>query len=194
MADQTDRKDKVVSLVFNTNRKTSSTVGVPSDTKVSIELYEEAYTKRRKTISEYEESVRAEHPEFSDEQVERAVHDYILEWQAKLEAIMAAEKLEWVMNWRVFEERLNLSSEAEKTRIKKLDSQYRTPARKEGETKKQARVPLNADQKREAAILTVMKLGLTREAAIERLGMTSHMKALDAEIMKPRVNTDEDEE
>jgi hypothetical protein len=171
----------IVSLVYQSSRN-PVTPGIPAEIKVTLETYNEAYCKKLADIATLEAGLRAEYPQMSDAELEKEINDYNLNRMRTLEALMSVSKLEWVMSWRVQEERLKITSEAERERVRKADRAYRSvatgePKVKKAKAEKAAVVPMDPAKKKEATVLLLMnRLGLSRQAAEERLGMMEALK------------------
>lgn len=184
-----------VTLTFNRegtppvadDKHTPSIPGVPADFKVDLETYNKAYTKKWQDLTEFEKAYRHQNPEATDAVVFSAVNDHLHERMTMLESLIAVHKLEWVMSWRVFDERLKIASEAEKTRIRKKDAEHRSVV--EGTEPKVARerkartpthVPANPEEKKEMTIRFLMeRFKLTREEAMERLQVVAAVKKVN---------------
>jgi hypothetical protein len=173
----------VVSLVYQTS-KAPVTTGIPAGIKVTLETYDRAYTKKLMDLGEFEQSLRAEFPNLTNEQVETQIDKYVFDRMCELDALKAIIQLEYVVSWRVQEERLRISSDARREAVRKADRAYRsvatdgTPRKTREKKEPAARVPTNPEEKREMAIKLMMnRLGFTREAAEERMSMMESLKA-----------------
>lgn len=170
---ENETTEPTVSLIYNTGRS-PVTPGVPADFHVSVEMYNEAYTQKWRDLTSFEQDLRAAHPEMNDEQVTSEINDHLLKRMTMLENLLAIHKLEWVMSWRVFEDRLKVASDAERTRVRKSDSEHRSTVTGEVARVRRAKavthVPANPEEKREMAIKLMMdRMKLTREEAMDRL-------------------------
>lgn len=179
--DKDEAPAPIVSLIYQSSRN-PVTPGVPAQISVTLETYNEAYCKKLKDIATLEQGLRAEFPNLSEQEIEKEINDYNLNRMRTLEALMSVSKLEWVMSWRVQEERLKISSEAERERVRKADRAYRSavtePKARKAKAEKPSTVPMDPTKKKEATVLLLMnRLGLSREAAEERLGMMEALKA-----------------
>jgi len=191
-----------VSLAYNvTNEAVLAsrglvTPGIPGEIKVDLETYNLAYTARVVTLQEFEASFRTSHPDATPEEVLRAGSDHILERIGLLESIIATNRLEWVMNWRVFEDRLKIASDAERTRLRKADAERRRvnvegkePVARVTKAKRITHVPTSVEERNEMAIqLMVKNMGLTREEAMDRLRMVSAIATASAPA-EPQIPT-----
>lgn len=197
-------KAPVVTLTYHVNddvKRGAVIPGIPSDIKVTIETYNEAYTKRVQTLKEFEDGYRKDHPEAPEEEIQRAGSDHILAHISLLESIIAVNRLEWVMDWRVFEDRLKIASDAERTRLRKSDAERRrsnvegpAPVRV-SKPKRITHVPASPAERQEMAIMLLMRnLKLTREEAMDRLRMTQAIASVEApsEPVIPGVTLDEE--
>lgn len=173
----------VVSLVYNPGRG-QATPGVLGNFKVDLDTYHQAYTAKGVGIAEAERLFKESHPDATDEEVSAAGNTYNSERMAMLETLMSSMKLEWIMGWRHQEERLKIASDAERTRIRKIDATRRAKAEgTDAPTVRKARgrkvtvVPASPEARREATINMFMsRMGMTREQAMDRLRMMDDMR------------------
>lgn len=212
--DNPDDKDGAEAPEVDTTPKVSLTYhqtrgnvipGVPGDINVDIQTYNEAYTSRVVSLQDFETQYQAANPQATVEEVQRAGSDHILERIALLEKIIAVNRLEWVMNWRVFEDRLKIASDAERTRLRKSDAERRRsnvegpekPTIAKVKARRVTHVPSSPEERNEIAVQLMMKnMGLTREEAMERLRMVSAIATASApaEPVIPQVKVEEEAE
>jgi hypothetical protein len=188
----------VVSLVYNPGRG-QATPGILANFKVDLDTYHQAYTAKGVGIAEAERLFKESHPDATPEQLAEAGNTYNAERMALLESLMVTHKLEWIVGWRHQEERLKIASDAERTRIRKLDATRRAKA--EGTdtvtirktTKRNVTVvPVSPEARREATVQMFMtRMGMTREQAMDRLRMMDDMRKA-SEPQVPVVKIDEE--
>lgn len=178
-----------VTLVFHPDRQTAQQVGqvtpgVMPDLVLDLESYNKAMVQTRESIGEVRTRLKAEHTDWTSEQVEAGVNDFTLERIKECEEFMKVKKLNWIMYWRVLEESLKTQSEAEKTRVRNIDKVRRNvatgthkPLKERIKAKAEPVIQAGLSKEENAIRILMQRLGLTEQEAKDRLRIKT---ALDA--------------
>ena len=134
--------------------------------RIDIETYKKAFCEEAATIPQMrEELIQAG---LEGDVLESALNDKIAERMHNFEELQKVTKLRWVALWRIFEDRLKVSTEAERTRQKKADRAYKVKDQPDDGTEKVVRTR-TPKTKQERALAVLIGLGFTEEQAKARL-------------------------
>lgn len=137
---------------------------IEDSNKVDLEVYKKAFCEESATIPQMREELAQQGLE--GEALESALNDKIVERMRSFEELQKITKLRWICCFRIFEERLAVATEAERTRQLKKDREYRAKAKVETAEAKPAKTPKTKEEK---AVAVLMRLGYSEEEAKLRL-------------------------